>query len=61
MSYSHMAYETERNPAVEPSLVEMTEKAIKFLSKNENGYFLLVEGKLQYVFFCSIYKKILII
>ena len=28
----------------EPSLAEMTEKAIKILRKNNKGYFLLVEG-----------------
>lgn len=30
--------------AVKPSLAEMTEKAIKILSQNENGYFLFAEG-----------------
>lgn len=30
----------------EPTLAEMTEKAIKILSKNSEGYFLLVEGGL---------------
>ncbi len=29
----------------EPTLSEMTEKAIDVLSKNENGYFLFVEGQ----------------
>jgi alkaline phosphatase len=28
----------------QPTLVEMTEKAIEILSKNENGFFLMVEG-----------------
>ena len=28
----------------EPSLKEMTEKAMDILQKNEDGYFLLVEG-----------------
>jgi len=28
----------------QPSLADMTEKAIKMLRKNEKGYFLLVEG-----------------
>lgn len=41
-----MAYEIDRDPSVEPSIVEMTEKAIELLEKNENGYFLLVEGKI---------------
>ncbi|XP_060591030.1 alkaline phosphatase-like [Ruditapes philippinarum] len=47
--YSHMQYELERKDpnhevAGEPSLAEMTEKAIKILSKNPKGFFLLVEG-----------------
>ena len=40
----HMSYELDRNPAKEPSLAEMTTKAIDLLSKNSNGYFLMVEG-----------------
>ena len=39
-----MSYEIERNDSVEPSIVEMTEKAINLLSINPKGYFLLVEG-----------------
>lgn len=31
---------------VEPSLLQMTEKAIDVLSKNENGFFLFVDGGL---------------
>ncbi|XP_077441001.1 alkaline phosphatase-like [Vanacampus margaritifer] len=38
-------YEIERNPLRDPSLTEMTEKAIKILSKNPKGYFLFVEDK----------------
>lgn len=41
---SHMTYELDRNQAAEPSLAEMTTKAIDVLSKNANGYFLMVEG-----------------
>jgi alkaline phosphatase len=43
---SHMQYETDRaeDGAGEPSLAEMTEKAIQMLSKGDNGYVLLVEG-----------------
>ncbi len=47
LSYSHMQYENERKaktPIEEPSITEMTEKAIEILSLNPNGYFLLVEG-----------------
>ena len=43
-SQGHMSYELDRNPAVEPSLAQMTAKAISVLSKNANGYFLMVEG-----------------
>ena len=32
--------------AGEPSLAEMTEKAIRILSRNTEGYFLVVEGKM---------------
>jgi alkaline phosphatase len=39
-----MAYEFDRDPAKEPSLSEMTAQAIQLLSKNENGFFLMVEG-----------------
>ncbi|XP_075056500.1 intestinal-type alkaline phosphatase 1-like [Mixophyes fleayi] len=39
-----MKYELSRDPSSDPSLAEMTEKAIKILSKNPNGYFLFVEG-----------------
>ncbi|XP_041647650.1 intestinal-type alkaline phosphatase [Cheilinus undulatus] len=37
-------YELERDPAMDPSLTEMVEKAIKILSKNPKGFFLFVEG-----------------
>ena len=41
-----MNYESERaaDGAGEPSLAEMTEKAIRMLQKNSKGFFLLVEG-----------------
>ena len=41
---SHMSYELDRDPSKEPSLKEMTLKAIDVLSKNSKGYFLMVEG-----------------
>ncbi len=43
-SQGHMSYELDRNAALEPSLAEMTTKAIDVLSKNNSGYFLMVEG-----------------
>jgi alkaline phosphatase len=49
-----MLYETERTqePIVEPSLVQMTQKAIELLSVNKNGFVLLVEG----LFISCVYK-----
>jgi len=41
---SHMSYEVDRDPAKEPSLAEMARKAIEILSKNPEGFFLLIEG-----------------
>lgn len=41
---SHMAYRLENKTDIEPTIIEMTEKAIEILRKNENGYVLLVEG-----------------
>lgn len=43
---SHMRYEADRaqDAAGEPSLTEMTEKAIKILEKNRKGYYLMVEA-----------------
>lgn len=44
---SHVHYEADRiahDKAGEPSLTEMTIKAIDILKKNRNGYFLMVEG-----------------
>ncbi|XP_061636509.1 alkaline phosphatase-like isoform X1 [Phyllopteryx taeniolatus] len=39
-----MRFEVFRNTTRDPSIVEMTEKAIQILSKNPKGYFLFVEG-----------------
>lgn len=41
---SHMSYELDRDPSLEPSLAEMTETAVEILSKDEDGFFLMVEG-----------------
>jgi alkaline phosphatase len=40
----HMSYELDRDASKEPSLTEMTLKAMDVLSKNSKGYFLMVEG-----------------
>ncbi|XP_072295269.1 alkaline phosphatase-like [Eucyclogobius newberryi] len=39
-----LRYELDRDPATDPSLSEMVEKAIQILSKNPKGFFLFVEG-----------------
>ncbi|KFN11495.1 alkaline phosphatase family protein [Paenibacillus macerans] len=39
-----LAYDMDRDPSTEPSLAEMTAKAIEVLSKDEDGFFLMVEG-----------------
>ena len=39
-----MAYDFDRNPEKEPSLAEMTQKALSLLSKNSNGFILFIEG-----------------
>ncbi|NWF95795.1 MAG: alkaline phosphatase [Candidatus Thorarchaeota archaeon] len=41
---SHMAYEADRDYDVEPSLAEMTDKALTLLSSDPDGFFLMVEG-----------------
>ncbi|MCL2510555.1 MAG: alkaline phosphatase [Bacteroidales bacterium] len=43
-STRNMSYECDRNNAKAPGLSEMTDKAIKLLSQNKNGFFLMVEG-----------------
>jgi len=39
-----LAYEFDRKSSVEPSLEEMTSKAISVLNNNKKGFFLMVEG-----------------
>lgn len=41
---SHMSYDLDRAATSEPSLAEMTSKAMDVLASNKNGYFLMVEG-----------------
>uniref|UniRef100_A0A663E1C6 Alkaline phosphatase n=1 Tax=Aquila chrysaetos chrysaetos TaxID=223781 RepID=A0A663E1C6_AQUCH len=38
-----LKYELNRNASTDPSIVEMTEKAIRILRRNPNGFFLFVE------------------
>ncbi|GHU71362.1 alkaline phosphatase [Bacteroidia bacterium] len=39
-----MSFDIDRNPEIEPSLAEMTRTAIEKLSKDEDGFVLMVEG-----------------
>lgn len=41
---SHMLYHLEDGSDEQPTLAEMTEAAIKILSKESNGFYLFVEG-----------------
>nr|UAX26434.1 alkaline phosphatase [Galleria mellonella] len=41
---SHMKYNLKADPTMEPSLADMTEIAIRSLNRNNNGFFLFVEG-----------------
>jgi alkaline phosphatase len=41
---SHMSYEADRDDNEEPSLAEMTETALEVLKKDQDGFFLMVEG-----------------
>ncbi|RMZ99235.1 alkaline phosphatase-like [Brachionus plicatilis] len=52
LAWDHMKYEIDRVAQEyidEPSISEMTEKAIELLSTNPNGFFLLVEGKYLFI------------
>ncbi|MCD7794557.1 MAG: alkaline phosphatase [Alistipes sp.] len=40
----NMNYDLDRDDAEQPSLAEMTAKALDVLAKHENGFFLMVEG-----------------
>jgi len=43
-SHTALSYDLDRDPVREPSLAEMTDKAIEVLSKQPKGFFLMVEG-----------------
>jgi alkaline phosphatase len=44
LSQGHMSYDADRDATKEPSLAQMTTKAIDVLAKNPNGFFLMVEA-----------------
>jgi len=56
---SDMKFEVDRlnDTAGEPSLQEMTEKALQILQKNPDGFFLLVEGGRIGMFDCLYYQN----
>ncbi|XP_028645406.1 intestinal-type alkaline phosphatase 1 [Grammomys surdaster] len=41
---AEMKYDVNRNSSVDPSLAEMTEVAVRMLSRNPKGFYLFVEG-----------------
>ena len=49
-----MAYEADRDASKEPSIAEMTDKAIQILSKNEKGFVLLVEGNHMHIVYTAV-------
>ncbi|RGB34744.1 alkaline phosphatase [Rhizophagus diaphanus] len=64
----NMSYEIDRDPTQEPSLKEMSEKALKFLeaatANSDKGFFLMIEGSnivfinfLLYLFFMYLFFK----
>jgi alkaline phosphatase len=60
---SHVQYEADRanDPAGEPSLTDMTEKAIRMLEKNRKGFFLHVEaGRIDHAHHAGNAKRALI-
>lgn len=63
--YSHMEFNAERGAAADaeegaaagasikaddPSLADMTRTALSILLKNDKGFFLLIEGRLLFIF-----------
>ena len=57
-----MKYEVERaaDKAGEPSIAEMTEKAIQILQKNPKGFFLLVEGWFRILLSTTVFMTFLL-
>lgn len=41
---NNLSYDIDRNKSLEPSLADMTKKAIELLNKDKDGFFLMVEG-----------------
>lgn len=56
-----MRFEVFRNRTRDPSIVDMTEKAIQILSKNPKGFFLFVEDEyLSFAVGLPLYQYILL-
>lgn len=47
--HSHMSYALLANKSKEPSLEEMSQRAVEMLRKYPNGYVLLVEGEGEFL------------
>ena len=58
--YEHMSYEAQRaqDLAGEPSIAEMTEKAIRLLRRKNERFFLFVEGLLLLHIYINTNRKI---
>ncbi len=41
---SHLPFDHMRNHALDPSIADMTAKALEILTRNQKGFFLMVEG-----------------
>ncbi len=45
----HMQYELDKDTDKEPRLVDMVEKALQILKRDDDGFFLLIEGTLSLI------------
>ncbi len=46
-AHDHMSYRLDATKTEEPSLIEMSQKALSILKKNPNGFLLMIEGKVK--------------
>ena len=57
-----MSYETDKDENhPQPNLAEMTKTALDILQKNDEGYFLLVEGKITMSAYRTVRFKIYVL
>ena len=45
LAWDRLSFEIDRDPAVQPSLAEMTSKALDLLARQNKGFFVMVEGE----------------